>query len=93
MTVESAMTAIIGVTPTQKELLIFRRQIFNAVMPLPCREEMRVRRVNMGSFEKHKSVVLPIMKSQQVCAQMLNITVANRQEYEQKAILMNLFHI
>jgi hypothetical protein len=88
-----AMTAIIGVTPAQKELLAFPRQIFNAVMPPPCREEMRVRRGNMWSLEKYKSVVLPTMKSQQVCTEILNIAVANQQECDRHTILMNMFHI
>jgi hypothetical protein len=78
-TVESAMTAIIGVTPTQQELLIFRRQLFNAVILTPRREEKRARRANIQSFEKYKSVVLPIMRGQQVCGHMANIRIANRQ--------------
>jgi hypothetical protein len=87
------MTAILGVSPTQKELLLFRARIFNGVMPAAGRDEKRVRDVNIKTFEQYKANLLPMLMERQVYCEMVSIVIANRKWPEKEKILMNILNI
>jgi hypothetical protein len=72
------MTAILGTPPKQRELLRFRANIFQEVMLTPDRAEKRQRNMNIQTFERYNPVVLPLLATSQVCAQVLNIALQSR---------------
>jgi hypothetical protein len=92
-TVCSAMTAILGSPPTQSELLGFRANIFQEVMPRPGRAEKRQRNMNIQTFERYKLAVLPLLATPHVCAQMLNIALQSRSHVRRERMLMNCLGI
>jgi hypothetical protein len=90
-TVRSAIVAVLGVDPRQKELLAFRNEVFNDVMPSATRCEKRQRQLNLAAFERHRHAIVPMLGRSDVCAKILNISMKLRASGDQEKILMHLF--
>ena len=57
ISVQSRLVAILGLEPTQAELLALRRGLFRGIMPPPNREEKRNRKANLRAFEFYASAL------------------------------------
>jgi hypothetical protein len=92
-TVESALRAIIGISPTQKDLLAIRQQIFGSIMPPPTRAEKRQRPLNLDAFERCGATLIPLLSNPNVFREILNVVIRQRNGHLNKEILMSLFAI
>lgn len=90
-TVRRAIVAVLGVDPSQKELLAFRNEVFNGVMPSATRCEKRQRQLNLAAFERYRQAIVPMLGRSDVCAKILNISLKLRALGDQEKILMHLF--
>jgi hypothetical protein len=90
-TVRRAIVAVLGVDPSQKELIAFRNEVFNGVMPSATRCEKRQRQLNLAAFERYRQAIVPMLGRSDVCAKILNISLKLRALGDQEKILMHLF--
>jgi hypothetical protein len=89
--VESAMVAILGIPPSQRELLAIRAALFADILPQATRSEKRRRDLNMGTFEAFRSKVIPMLSHPAMIAAILNLVMQHRRSFVNDKILMNLF--
>jgi hypothetical protein len=92
-TVEGALTAMLGMAPSQRLLLAFRASVFNGFLPRPNRDEKRNRRCNIATFEAYRTTILFLLSRPDVYAQILAISLGNCNCLSEEKILMHIFDI
>lgn len=71
--VRTRLADILGLEPTQAELLALRTGLFRGIMPPPSREEKRNREANLRAFEFYASALAGRLFDPRCCTAIVNL--------------------
>jgi hypothetical protein len=94
MSVEARLSAIIGDSVRQIELISLRQGLFNEVMPPLTRPEKRTKGANLATFESCRDALLPILDTPAGIARVVEVALANRtNDRERLALKLHIFNL